>query len=132
MRKVSILLAFLAYAVQGFPQQGVGTGYGFIRGTLINGKWTYSVMQKVNASIDFSTDKITIKDSSRTIEYRLLKDVLTKRIDEDSCIASLRTGYDRHNIRCMVNIVEFNSGVRVLNILYPDISYSYYFKWIED
>ncbi|MCW3109105.1 MAG: hypothetical protein JWQ09_3611 [Segetibacter sp.] len=132
MRKMSVLLWFLFFGVHGFSQQWSATAYGFLRGTLLKGKWHYSPVQKVNRLIDFTGERITIKDSSGTVKYRLLKDVVTKRVDEDSCIASLRTGYDKDNIRCMVNIVEFNNGVNVLNIMYANISYSYYFRHVED
>lgn len=128
MQKISVLLLFLFFGVHAFSQQRSVTAYGFMRGTLLKGKWHYSPVQKVNSLINFTDERITIKDSSGNIEYRLLKDVVTKRMDEDSCIASLRTGYDKDNIRSIVNLVEFNNGVNVLNIMYPNISYSYYFR----
>src|SRR5207253_5374340 len=122
----------LFLSVQGFSQQWSATTYGFMRGTLVKGRWHYSPVQKVNSLIDFTGERITVKDSSGTVKYRLSKDVVTKRMDEDSCIVSLRTGYDKDNIRCMVNLVEFNNGVNVLSIIYANISYSNYFRHIED
>ena len=125
-------MCFLFFAVTAFSQQETATSYGFIRGSLVRGKWDYSPVQKVKGIIDFKPGRITVKDSSGTLKYRLLKDVVTKRMDEDSCIASLRTAYDKDNIRCMINLVEFDNGTNVLNIMYANISYSYYFRRVED
>lgn len=132
MRRMSVLLCLLLLGMQAFSQQSTATCYGFMKGTIIKGKWHYRQVQKVNTVIHFTTQKITIKDSSTIDTYRLLKDVLTKRIDKDGCIASLRTGYDKDNIRCMINVLEFDNGRNVLNILYNNISYSYYFRQIDN
>lgn len=129
---MTVLLWFLFFGVHGFSQQWSATAYALISGRLLKGKWQYSQVRKVNSLINFSDERITIKDSSGTVKYRLLKDVVTKRIVEDSCITSLRTGYDKDKIRCMVNIVEFDNGANVLNIMYANISYSYYFRRVEN
>lgn len=132
MRKFIPLLLFLFLAAHAVAQLSAATAYGLIMGRLEKGKWQYSPLRKINKIIEFSPEKITIKDSSDTITYRLLKDVVSKHLDEDSCITSLRTGYNKDNVRCMVNLVEFYNGVNVLNILYNRISYSYYFRRSED
>lgn len=132
MRKISVLLWLLLFVVIGFSQQGPATAYSFIRGTLVKGKWQYSAAKKVYSVITFTVERITINDSSGIATYRLLKDVVSKRIDEDSCFTSLRTGYDKDNIRCMVNLVEFDNGVNVLNIMYANTSYLYYYKHEEN
>lgn len=128
MRKTSVLLCCILLCMYGFSQKWSAPGHGFMSGTLIKGKWSYTSIQKVKNLIDFTNERIIIKDSSGTLRYHLLKDVVTKRVDEDSCITSLRTGFDKDNIRCMVNIVEFNNGMNVLNILYANFSYTYYFR----
>lgn len=132
MKKVIVMLLLIFAVLEGFCQSFTAMAYGFMKGTLIKGKWQYSPRQKVKKLVDFNDERIAIKDSSGINNFWLLKDVLTKRIEDDSCITSLRTGYDNENIRCMINLVEFYNGMNVLNIMYAKVTFIYYFRRNEN